>query len=404
MQTMIPQLEWIDKQQKSMVELLQEWCTINSSSDNLIGLDLMLASLEKEFAGLGGNLQHVVLPSRVAVDAAGLPILIKNGKALHIAKRMDAPVRVFLGGHMDTVFGIDHPFQKVERLSDNIMRGPGVADMKGGLVVMLTALKALEMHPLASRIGWEVVINPDEEVGSMGSEQLLIECAGRNDVGLLFEPAFSDGALVGARKGSANFTIVVRGKQAHAGRDFDKGRNAISALANYIVKAEKILHKEKGITLNFGHIAGGGPVNIVPDLAICRFNLRAENVIEFEQVQKELGILAQESDREGINMTLYLQSTRAPKPFDTKNQKLFEQLRVCAKEEGMDLRQRSSGGVCDGNIMSQAGLPIIDTLGVVGGEIHTDQEYVLLDSLTTRARLVARFLIQLAEAHNESIK
>lgn len=404
MQTMIPQLEWIDKQQKSMVELLQEWCTINSSSDNLIGLDLMLASLEKEFAGLVGNLQRVIIPSRVAVDATGLPILIKNGKALHITKRMDAPVKVFLGGHMDTVFGIDHPFQKVERLSDNIMRGPGVADMKGGLVVMLTALKALEMHPLASRIGWEVVINPDEEVGSMGSEQLLIECAGRNDVGLLFEPAFSDGALVGARKGSANFTIVVRGKQAHAGRDFDKGRNAISALANYIVKAEKILHKEKGITLNFGHIAGGGPVNIVPDLAICRFNLRAENVIEFEQVQKELGILAQESDREGINMTLYLQSTRAPKPFDTKNQKLFEQLRVCAKEEGMDLRQRSSGGVCDGNIMSQAGLPIIDTLGVVGGEIHTDQEYVLLDSLTTRARLVARFLIQLAEAHNESIK
>jgi len=393
---MTTELQWIDNQREEMINLLQEWANINSSTDHLDGLAAMLHKLKQSFSELGGELQQVNLPPRISINDQGQQISTPNGQALHIIKRPEAPLKVLLAGHMDTVYPKNHPFQTVEFIDANTMRGPGVADMKGGLLIMLTALKTLERHPLAKNIGWEIVINPDEEVGSHGSEALLIECAKRSTLGLIFEPSFYDGAIVSSRKGSANWVITAKGRAAHAGRDFEKGRNAITALAKVMLQVESLSDKNKGITVNIGNIIGGGPINVVPEHALCRINTRTVTQADFSQLADDLQRIVADDRTEGVHFTLNQLTARGPKPFDAKTQLLFEQLDSCAREEGYSLTTRSSGGVCDGNLLSEYGLPVVDTLGAIGGEIHTTDEYILIDSLVKRARLIALYLIKLA--------
>lgn len=391
-----PSLNWIKTQQQEMLNQLMAWAAINSCSDNLLGLAHMLKILEKSFSVLEGNIEKIALPPRSTVSSSGEVVTLPLGQALRITKRSKAPFQVLLAGHMDTVYPLTHPFQTPRLLDANTLQGPGVADMKGGLLIMLTALQALERHPDAENVGWEVLINPDEEIGSAGSEPLFREAAKRNHFGLIFEPSFADGAIVSSRKGSMNFSVVARGKAAHAGRDFDKGRNAILAIAHFITQANHLNNKEKGISINPGHISGGGPVNIVPDLAICRFNARTTHPADFKIIQKNLEELVDKTPIEGVQLALHIENTRRPKLFDKKCQHLFDLLNICAKEEGYSLIHRPSGGVCDGNNLAAEGLPVIDTLGAIGGEIHTSHEYILIDSLIQRSRLTGLFLTKLA--------
>jgi len=303
-------------------------------------------------------------------------------------------VRVLLVIHYDTVYGPDNPFNRVTVLPSGRWNGPGVVDAKGGIVVMLAALHALESSPLAHKIGWEVILNPDEEIGSPGSAHLLDEAARRSHLGLLFEPALPDGSLVGERKGSGNFTIVVRGKAAHAGRDFAAGRSAIVALSQIILEAAE---KSGGITLNCGQISGGGAVNIVPDLAIGRFNARITNKEEGERVIRLLGeLVARASAMEGICATLHGSFSSPPKTLDARTLELFESARLCGRELGMEITWRSSGGTCDGNRLAAAGLPLIDTMGPVGGDLHSPTEYLVPESITQRAKLTAATLMRAA--------
>ncbi len=233
-------------------------------------------------------------------------------------------------------------------------------------------------------------INPDEEIGSPGSRDFIIECARRNDVGLVFEPSLPDGSLVSSRKGSVNFTLVARGKAGHAGREFHREDNAITKLAHAIVEIESLTNENKGITVNIGQIEGGIATNIVPDLALTRFNVRVEKPNDLENIkQKLLQIVTKNS------LELHQDSERPPKPFDTKHRELFEKLKMCAQELGSDLNWIPSGGVCDGNLLASEGLITIDTLGPVGGNLHTREEYINVKSLTERAKLVFSFLEKL---------
>ena len=390
-------LTWIDDQALNMSKLLEKWVNINSHSENLKGLGQMQAAILDEFASLGGTVRKIALPPRKRIDVKGQLIEEPQGNMLLITKHPKAPLKVLLGGHYDTVYPIDSSFQKAEYIEGNRMRGPGAADMKGGLVIMLTALQALERSSFAGKIGWEVFISPNEEIGSSGAEEILVGAAKKNSFGLLFEPAFSDGSIVGARKGSVNFTLVTRGKAAHAGRDFHLGRNAITAIAQFIIKAEQLNNQDVGVTLNFGQIEGGGPVNVVPDLAICRFNIRVISSKQLSDIREALAkIIIDVQALEGISFELYEQSCRPPKLFDETTENLYKIIAQCATDFGYQLKTKFSGGVCDGNILSEAGLPTIDTLGAVGGDIHTHEEYVDLDSLVQRSKLTAAVLCRLA--------
>ncbi len=391
-----PYLEFIDAQKSSMVELLRLWAGTNSGSHNLPGLEKMLGMLKESFSVLAGEMRNVVLAPQELIDTEGHSTLRPLGEALYVRKRPAAAVSMLLCCHMDTVYAADHPFQETALLDENTLQGPGVTDAKGGIVVMLKALEAFEASPWAENVGWEVVINPDEEIGSPGSLPVLLQAARNKGLGLVFEPSFPDGDLVGARKGSGNFVALARGKAAHAGREPHLGRNAIHALARFIVDLNALDTSHNEVTINVGSIEGGGPVNVVPDRASCRFNVRVADSQDEQLFQKHLlGVSDKINFIDGISLDVRGSITRPPKPLDGRTLQLLDHVAKCGRDLGLSIRQRPTGGSCDGNNLAAAGLPTIDSLGVRGGGIHSSREYVLLDSLTERAILTALLLMKL---------
>jgi len=397
MSSVIRPIDWIDSQAQRMIELAEHWANINSASDNLHGLEQMAAALVDTFSPLGGHLKLIDLPPRDTIDSTGHAVQKPLGRALSIIKRPHARLRVFLGIHMDTVYGLDQPFQTTQRLDADKLCGPGVADAKSGIVVMLIALEALERSDVADHIGWEVLINPDEELGSPGSAPLLTQCAKRNHLGFVFEPTLSNGSLAGERKGSGNFTIVVRGRAAHAGREFHYGRNAITAMAKTITELDSLNGSLEGLTINIAQVEGGGALNMVPNLAICRLNARHVDIRQEAIVQSKIEDVIQKIDTyDGIQAEWLGGFTAPPKPIDEPTLRLLEHVAECGRELGLDVTWQSTGGVCDGNRLAAAGLPNVDTMGVRGGDTHSPNEYLFIDSIAERAKLTALLLIKLA--------
>jgi glutamate carboxypeptidase len=379
-----------------MLDQVLAWSAVNSGSKNLGGLERMADLLTDAFAALPGALRLERTEPVEAVDSAGGAIKLEHGRHLHLTVRPTAPVQLLCTGHLDPVFAIDHAFQETRWLEDGVLNGPGVADMKGGIAVMLAALKAIEQSPHADRIGYEVVINSDEEVGSLSSAPLLARAAAGKRAALTYEPAaLPDGTLAGARPGSGNFAIVVHGRSAHAGRNPEEGRNALLAAADLALKLGAL--KRDGLSVNPSRIEGGSPSNVVPDLAVLRVNLRprtpeieAEAKVAIDQV---IAAIAAEHD---VKIEVSGGFGRPPKPLTREAEALFN----LVKQAGADLRQaiawQPSGGVCDGNNIAACGVPVVDTMGVRGGKIHSMEEFLIVESLAERAALSALTILRLA--------
>lgn len=379
----------------AMQRLLRELVEINSGTDHVDGVkavrDKVVAALEP----IADEVELVALPEREIVDDRGNVTTRPVADAVVIRKRADAPRRVLLVGHLDTVFPKDSPFQTIREIDANTWNGPGVADMKGGLVVIAEALRLFEQQENGD-LGWTVVLNTDEEVGSPSSTALLKGLAEQHDVGLVYEPSFPDGQLAGARGGSANFELVIHGKSAHVGRDFEKGRSAIHVAAEATGLLAS-LNAAEGVTVNVGRIDGGGPVNQVADVAIVRMNVRVADAEKQEAIENDLRRLTKVLNvREGYSASLHGHFFSAPKPMTPPTVALFERVRTCGEKLGLQINWHPTGGVCDGNKLQAAGLPTVDTLGVRGGNLHSPDEFVLLDSLTERAQLSAALLASLA--------
>lgn len=394
--------QWLDSQASAMCEETIALAAINSGSFNAEGVNAVGQRLQAYFGALGGIAECLPVKPWETLGDDGRIEKRTLGQALRIRKRPEAALQIFLCGHLDTVFPQEHGFQNVQRGTHEsfgeILHGPGVADLKGGLVVMRNALLALERSPLAEKIGWEVLLNPDEEIGSQSSMGLIEDAARRCDVGLIYEPSFPDGHLAGARKGSGNFAFKAIGRAAHAGREHHLGRNAIRALCDAVVSLDQLNGQRPGVTFNPGYIHGGGAVNIVPDLAIARFNIRMEEAADMAWCEERLqAIVADISKRDGVSLELYGGFTRPPKPLSRANEKLFEFAECCGRDVGVDIRHLPTGGCCDGNNLAAFGVPNIDTLGVHGGDIHSDREWMRVSSLPERAKISALMLLRMAE-------
>lgn len=390
-------LEAIAGRQDAAVDEVIRLCNINSGSFNADGVNAVGTALAEALASLGADVNHQEVPPLKQLADDGGWIERPLGRAITASMHPNAPLQVLLGGHLDTVFPSDSAFQTVVRRDDNTLHGPGVADLKGGLVVMLNALKALEDSPHAGQLGWTVVLNPDEEIGSRSSMPLLQSAAERCDLGLIYEPAYPDGGLAGARKGSGNFEVLVRGRAAHAGREHHLGRNAIAALARVTQAIDALNGQRDGVTLNVGRVSGGGPVNVVPDLAILRLNVRLGQPEDQAWIQSQLDAIVRDANlAEGIDASLHGGFTRPPKPLNPGIRRLMDHLRQAGASIDLPLDFTPTGGCCDGNNLAAFGLPNIDNLGVVGAHIHSDQEIMEIDSLTQRAQLSATLLIGLA--------
>jgi glutamate carboxypeptidase len=380
-----------------MLDQVLAWSAINSGSRNLPGLERMAAVLADAFAVLPGELELVDAAPVESVDSAGKTIAVEHGQNLRLKVRPDAPVQLLFTGHMDTVFAVDHAFQQTQWLDEGVLNGPGVADMKGGIAVLLAALKAIERSIAPDGLGYEVLVNSDEEVGSLGSAPLIAEAARGKRAALTYEPsALPDGTLAGARPGSGNYSLVVHGRSAHAGRNPEDGRNALVAAADLALRLEAL--RRDGLSVNPARIEGGSPSNVVPDLAVLRLNLRPRTPeIEAEarlEIEEAIASVAAQRD---VRIDAHGGFGRPPKPMTADMEKLFGLVKQAGGDLGQQIGWQSTGGVCDGNNIAACGVPVVDTMGVRGGKIHSMEEFLITQSLGERAALSALTILRIAE-------
>lgn len=369
-----------------------EWAAINSGTANMEGLGAMAGLLAEAFAALPGEVR-LVEPAKVEkVGTDGNLHEELHGRHLILSVRPEAGRRVLLTGHMDTVYPREHPFQSCERIDETTLRGPGTADMKGGLALMLTGLAAYEAGGPA--LGYDVLINSDEESGSLSSAVLIENLAQGKIAALTYEPALPDGSMARARPGSGNYAAVVRGRSAHAGRNPQDGRNAVVAAGNFALRLAASVRE--GLSVNPARIEGGAPNNTVPDLAILHFNLRPRTPELAEEAQRLVDrIIAEVSVAHGVVIHVHGQLSRPPKLISAGTQALYEMVGSAAADLGQPMDWHDTGGVCDGNNIAACGIPVLDTMGARGGSIHSPNEFLLIPSLAERARLTALVLHRL---------
>jgi glutamate carboxypeptidase len=378
-----------------IVDRAVAWCAINSGSRHRAGLERQRQVLLDAFGNLPAAPTDIPLGASPEVGADGRVGEQAHPAAIAVVVRPEASVQVVLTGHYDTVYPETSGFQAVTTRPDGALHGPGIADMKGGISVMLAALEAFERHPLAHKVGYRVLLSPDEEIGSVASAPILAQFARLGHVGLTYEPALADGALASARKGSGNFHIVVHGKAAHAGRDFAAGRNAVMEAARIAQALHALNGLRDGVTCNIAKIDGGSPLNMVPDVAVVRFNLRFPAADDAAWFEREVDKIVA-STGEGLHAHLHGRITRGAKPFNAAQQRLFGAIKDVGALLGQDIAWKPSGGVCEGNNLFASGLPNVDTLGVRGGDIHSEAEHAWPDSFVERAQLSALILMKLA--------
>lgn len=379
--------------QAAMLARTEQWAAVNSGTRNTAGCAAMAGLLADAFAALPGEVTLVEPERAEAVGADGRVDPIAHGRHLHVRVRPDAPVRMLLTGHMDTVYPADHPFQALAWREPGVLGGPGVADMKGGLSLMLEALLAVEA--VAPTIGYDVVINSDEETGSFSSAALLAQAARGKVAALTYEPALPDGTLAGARGGTGNFSIIVRGRAAHAGRNPQDGRNAIVAASAIAVA----LHGARSprLAVNPARIDGGGPNNVVPDLAVLRVNFRPADRGEIDRAAALIdAAVAHVRTEHDVTIEVHGGFNRPPKPIDAGAARLFDLVAQAGSALGQPIAWRDTGGVCDGNNIAACGVPVVDTMGARGGAIHSMEEFLIVESLTERAALSAVTILRIA--------
>lgn len=371
-----------------LAALLEAWSHINSGSGHLAGLERMRAALRTEFTR--------AFPAALVDE----PVLEgTTARALRVRLRPSAPRQILLNGHYDTVYEAADPFQTCTRPDAHTLRGPGVADMKGGLIVMLAALQAFEATSGASALGWEVLVTPDEETGSHGSAPLFIDAATRHRFALVFEPARPSGDLVHSRKGTGSFTATCRGRAAHAAQVPGPGRNAILALAEFLLAAAKIPEEFPGVLVNVGNIRGGSAAtNVVPDFAQSELDVRITRIADRAPLVLRLHALtAPINAREGFHLELKGSFNRPPKECGPTEESAFAAWQQAARDLGQSAPNWvHSGGGSDGNLLFAAGLSNLDGVGPLGDALHSDRENVVIASLTSRAQIAALFLTRYA--------
>jgi glutamate carboxypeptidase len=376
----------------TMLDRTLSWAAINSGTANLAGIADMAGRLAEALSVLPGEIELAAAEPVMRIGADGVEESLAHGDHLVLRVRPRAGRRVLLTGHMDTVFSADHPFQHCEWLDETTLRGPGTADMKAGLAIMIEGLRLFETS--APAMGYDVMINSDEETGSLASATLIHQLSQAKHAALTYEPSLPGGVMAGARPGSGNFSAVIVGRSAHAGRNPQDGRNAVLAAADLALRLAA--GARPGLTVNPARIDGGGPNNMVPERAVLRFNVRPT----LPEDQALATALIEQTSRmveteHGVSIRLHGSFNRPPKPLTPASERLFALVQTAAGDLGEVLHRQDTGGVCDGNNIAACGVPVLDTMGACGGAIHTPEEFLMAPSLATRAQLTALVLHRL---------
>lgn len=389
----------IERRRGALVEDLRLHVGLPTGGFNKAALDETRERFVTRVAALGARTELVEPDPKPEWLPGAAPGVHRPPTAVCERLRGATRGRVLIAGHLDTVHDPHGDFRELSIAPDaKTATGPGCVDMKGGLVIAAAALEALEACGVPA--AWTFLMNSDEETGTYHSERAIRAAAAQHDVGLALEPALPGGELAVERMGSGQFMIETHGRAAHVGRDFASGVSAVTALAEALVAVAKMPDPASGRILSVGPLRGGAATNAVPDLAQAWGNVRFPTPPVGEDIGRMLDALA---TGEGTMPRVIVRRSfnRPAKPLIPATERLALRAREVAEALGQRLPFAKTGGVCDGNIMQDAGLPTIDTLGVRGGGLHTPDEWIDLSSLVERCQLLAILIARLSAGGSE---
>jgi len=378
-------LATLQAQQEAMVRTLQELVELESPSHEREAVNALADHLAQAFGQLDAKVE------RLPQVAFGDHLRVSWGEGER---------QILLLGHMDTVWSIgeleERPFQMVKDGDSGLLRGtgPGIFDMKGGLVIGLYAVAALRALDLAPTHRLVFLLNSDEECGSPTSRPTIEEEGRRSDYVLVLEPSRED-ALVTWRKGIGRFELEIHGRASHAGAAHERGVSAVEELAHQILHLEAMTDYNRGTTVNVGVVQGGSKVNVRPAAAWAEIDLRVTTAEEGRRMTKAIRSIRPVNP----NASLLVSGSMNRPPWETfaASQALFERARQVGARLGMELWPAGTGGGSDGNFTAALKIPTLDGLGIVGNDAHAVTEWAELGSMPRRAALLAELILALGQ-------
>ncbi len=370
-------LAYCESEMDPLVDCLRQAVEIESPSQNAPAIDRMAKFFAQEFCRRGAKVQLLGNPK------AGSALVAEFWGQAEGAK----PILIL--GHLDTVWDVGTLEEMPFKVQDGRAYGPGIYDMKSGIVCGLWAVQALTALKSKPAGPVRFFLNADEEMASTAFREELLAEARRARAVLVLEPAAARGALKTARKGVGEFQVTVHGRSAHAGINPSAGVNAISELARQILRIEKFGKPRRGLTVNVDVIHGGSRANVIPEVATARVDVRVPTALDRDKIEQQMRSL------EAIHPEARLEITGGVNrpPLERKMaRELFRHARDVGRQMGLELSEASTGGGSDGNFTAALGIPTLDGLGGTGDGAHARHEHVIIRELPQRAALLAALI------------
>ncbi|WP_299981073.1 M20 family metallopeptidase [Desulfobacula sp.] len=369
---------YIETRHEKFVTDFQTIVNIDSSSDNKDGIEKVARFFEDRFRNIGLDTEISFLGKNK------VPCLYAEHK------QENKPFDIMFLGHMDTVFPTGEVEKRPFSIKGNKAFGPGVCDMKGGLLVVLHVLETLKHEGILDSLSVCVAFNGDEETGSNASKEWIMSTAKKSLRTFVFEPCRPGYRFVLQRKGGGWFHVIVKGQEAHAGADPEKGINAVVELAHKIVEINKLNQNNTETSAQVTVVTGGDKVNIIPNRAEASVDVRILKIEEKERIETFFKTLTEHPYLKGSEITIQGSIKRPPMEPGDATYKLWELIRSTGKKIGLPMEWISTGGCSDGNYTSATGTPTIDGMGIVGANSHRADEYAALDSIDNMVLLVSQ--------------
>lgn len=374
---------YLQQSQAEMLQLIEKLVNIDSGTYVKEGIDRVGAILKKEYEKLGFTVE-------VREEE-------KYGNNLIVQHKDAVDPKIILVAHMDTVFPLGTAAERPFRIEGDRAYGPGVVDMKSSQVELLYAIKALQQTGSESYKNMLIILNSDEEVGSPTSRPLIEEKSQGKEYALIMEPARKDGSLVSARRGGGSYTVIVKGKAAHSGIEPQKGRSAIEELAHKVIQLNALSDYEKGISVNVGLIEGGSSINTIPPIAIAHVDIRISEMHQAKYLEEKIKEICATTDVSGTQIILKGSISRPPMEKNEQTQSLLHLIEEVGKEIGLQVFDTATGGGSDASFTSATGVATVDGLGPVGGNAHSEDEYLEIKTLPERTLLLAKTIDRLSK-------
>ncbi|NLE76610.1 MAG: M20 family metallopeptidase [Chloroflexi bacterium] len=368
---------YLNAHRAEMAAQLAHLVHLESPSEGKLALDAQSDYLAQEFGAAGARVP------RLTQSETGDHLRLEWGQGGEQA---------LLLGHMDTVWPLGAAVERPFRSEGSRAWGPGCSDMKGGLVVGLWALRALQATAAQPPLRLVYLLNSDEEIGSPTSRPYIEEEARRSRLALVLEPG-PKGGVITARKGVGHYSLVVQGRAAHAGNDHAAGVSAVGELAHQVLALHALTDYDRGTTVNVGVVQGGTRSNVVAAEARAEIDLRVTTMGEAERVGG--AILGLQPRLPGASVRVHGGLNRPPWPAGEPHTSLCEAYRAVGQALGLALPPLAVGGGSDGNFCAALGVPTLDGLGIAGYGGHSADEWVDLESLPLRAAALACFLAEM---------